>query len=97
MVDKMSVFECSKCGDCCRGMIYLTATADDLLNWKDRPDILKFVKDGNFWVDSLTGKRLESCPWFENNLCKIHEIKPHFCANFPGHELQIKKICGGGI
>jgi len=85
---------CKKCGKCCHGTIYSVPTDGDLLNWKDHPEILKFVKNGHFWMDPLTGKMLESCPWLENNLCKIHEIKPEYCSNFPAFEGLRKKYCG---
>ena len=87
--------ECKKCGKCCRQLtIYSSATDKDLLNWKDHPEIMKFVKNGRFWMDNLTGKILEDCPWFENNLCKINEIKPQYCKDFPAFEGIRKRWCG---
>lgn len=89
-------FACLQCGQCCTNLDYSRAlTAEDIAMWRaaGRKDILARVgkdpDDGGYliWVDPLTGKLEETCPFlsFEHgkSVCTIHEIKPAICREYP--------------
>lgn len=82
---------CTLCGKCCR--IYadggLSATADEIAWWQDhRPDIARYVKDDQIWMDPDSGQQLSFCPWLEKTeeatyTCGIYEDRPSDCREYP--------------
>jgi len=84
--------ECNQCGKCC--IQYsdggLSASAEEIKYWdRHRPDIYRYVGDGNIWVDPESGKQLEFCPWLKKApsqnkyICEIYHDRPDDCKYYP--------------
>ena len=84
--------ECNLCGKCC--LKYsdggLTASSEDVEGWEIfRPDIYRYVKGGNIWMDPESGAQLETCPWLRKDpqalvyTCGIYEDRPEDCRFYP--------------
>ena len=84
--------DCNQCGKCCQ--IYgdggLSATAKEISWWQDhRPDIARYVRNGQIWTDPETGEPLPVCPWLTalsvpNRFgCAIYEDRPDDCRQYP--------------
>ena len=62
---------------------------DDILAWVDPIEI----GDGNYiydvWIDPKTNDDVNKCPWLrklpgkDKYICKIHEVKPRVCREYP--------------
>ncbi len=83
---------CNACGKCCTkyGGGGLSATPEEIENWKEyRPDIYRFVANGEIWTNPETGLVLESCPFLyqdstgRRQLCKIYDQRPEDCRLYP--------------
>jgi len=54
-----------------------------------RPDIYRYVSDGNIWMDPETGKQIEPCPWLtklphqNKYTCDIYFDRPDDCKFYP--------------
>ena len=82
---------CNQCGKCCQ--IYadggLSATREEITWWQDhRPDIARFVSEGQIWMDPDTGRQLTRCPWLEESAertfsCSIYNDRPEDCRLYP--------------
>ena len=54
-----------------------------------RPDIFKYVSNGNIWMNPGTGELMERCPWLrhlpkENKYtCDIYDDRPDDCKHYP--------------
>ena len=58
--------DCTQCGKCCIKYSNggLSASASEIELWDIfRPDIYQYVRNGNIWMDPVTGKQIELCPW----------------------------------
>ena len=84
--------DCNQCGKCCirYGGGGLTATAGEIDGWeKHRPDISSHVRDGEIWMDPVTGKQMMHCPWLEKlpdqqkYTCSIYFDRPDECKHYP--------------
>jgi uncharacterized protein len=84
--------ECNQCGKCCTkyGNGGLSVTASEIELWDIfKPDIYRYVRDGNIWINPETGKQLEVCPWLrkspDNNIytCDIYYDRPDDCKHYP--------------
>ena len=84
--------ECNQCGKCCIKYSNggLTTSASQIDYWDNyRPEIFKYVKDGNIWMDSDTGKQIELCPWLRKApkqnkyTCDIYFDRPDDCRFYP--------------
>ncbi len=83
--------ECSQCGKCCTKYSNGGLSASDSeIEWWDssKPHIYEYVRDGNIWMDPVTGKQLELCPWLRkqpNNVytCDIYFDRPDDCKFYP--------------
>ena len=84
--------ECNQCGKCCikysNGR--LTTSAAQMDYWENyKPEIHKYVKDGEIWMDPETGKQIELCPWLRKapdaNIytCDIYFDRPDDCKFYP--------------
>lgn len=95
--------ECNQCGKCCTkyGNGGLSATANEIEYWDNfRPDIYRYVSDGNIWSDPDTGKQLELCPWLRKlpgqnkYTCDIYYDRPDDCKYYPVTiEQMVKDEC----
>jgi Fe-S-cluster containining protein len=110
---KLQSFTCKGCGNCCIDASFSEVEEADVLLWrrKGRVDILKWVcsrpiGDGDYayhvWIDPVTGKAAESCPWLRRQLssgkyiCQIHDIKPTICRYFPASRKHAEEVgCRG--
>ncbi|MFT4886411.1 MAG: Fe-S-cluster containining protein [Pseudohongiellaceae bacterium] len=91
---------CNQCGKCCINYSDggLSATADEIEYWElFRPEIARYVNNGNIWMDPSSGAQLEICPWLrkgegkvETNgkpkeiySCDIYHDRPNDCKAYP--------------
>jgi len=86
------VKKCNQCGKCCTKYANdgLSATASEIKLWEIfKPDIAKYVDDGNIWISPDTGKQLERCPWLrqvpnqDKYSCDIYYDRPDDCKFYP--------------
>jgi Fe-S-cluster containining protein len=86
------VKECNQCGKCCVNYSKggLSASQDEIEFWENfRPDIYRYVHNGNIWINPDTGKLIELCPWLrklpEQNkyICTIYYDRPDDCKYYP--------------
>lgn len=87
---------CNQCGKCCINYSNggLSASADEIEYWEVfRPQIARYVSDGNIWMDPSSGTQLEICPWLRRDeglvkgkefySCDIYEDRPDDCRAYP--------------
>lgn len=83
---------CNQCGKCCThyGGGGLSATADEIDWWEThRPDIARYVRDGEIWISPDSGKLLDRCPWLRKlpgqnkYICRIYFDRPNDCKYYP--------------
>jgi Fe-S-cluster containining protein len=86
------VKECNQCGKCCENYSNggLSALESEIEYWEIfRPDIFSYVSDGKIWVNPLTGKQIERCPWLRQlpnqnkYTCDIYDDRPDDCKHYP--------------
>lgn len=89
--------ECNQCGKCCIKYADggLSATADEVNWWEAaRPEIARFVHNGEIWRDPTTGDALTRCPWLLEEIgtnpphkpkysCAIYFDRPDDCKQYP--------------
>lgn len=84
--------DCNQCGRCCSryGGGDLSASAEDIERWAEfRPDIYRYVHNGQIWVEPTSGKVLDRCPFLtqveneEKYVCSIYEQRPEDCRLYP--------------
>lgn len=84
--------ECNQCGKCCikYGNGGLSVSASQLDHWDNcKPEIVKYVNEGNIWMDPDTGKQIELCPWLRKvpgknkYTCDIYYDRPDDCKFYP--------------
>ena len=68
----------------------MSASASEIDWWEThRPEIARYVSDGEIWISPLTGKQMERCPWLQKlpNLnkytCRIYNDRPEDCRYYP--------------
>jgi len=95
--------ECNSCGKCCTkyGGGGLSASEHDLALWESlKPDIHKYVRNKEIWMDPETGMQLEFCPWLRKEAnqvkfsCAIYFDRPEDCRVYPANvEEMLKDDC----
>lgn len=84
--------ECNQCGKCCKKYSNgdLSASADEIEYWDNfRPDISRYVSDGNIWMSPGSGQQLALCPWLKKlpnqnkYICEIYHDRPDDCKYYP--------------
>lgn len=95
-------FSCTQCGHCCLNLdaYQACATKEDVLMWEEhgRDDILEWVEEimpgvYDIWISPRTGDDVNRCPWLrklpkqEKYICRIQDVKPDICRNYP-HTLK---------
>ena len=84
--------ECNQCGKCCikysNGGLSVSDVQIDY--WENyRPEIHRYVNEGNIWIDPDTGKQIELCPWLRKApnqnkyTCDIYYDRPDDCKYYP--------------
>lgn len=85
---------CNSCGKCCikYGHDALSASDEDLAIWESiKPNIFRYTRDGNLWVDPVSGHKLTLCPWLRkapnqvNYTCAIYFERPEDCRVYPAN------------
>jgi uncharacterized protein len=68
----------------------LSASASEIEAWRIfRPDIYRYVRDGEIWISPDTGKQLAQCPWLRKlpaqnkYVCDIYNDRPDDCKFYP--------------
>ncbi len=82
-------FVCRRCGNCCRGDGFVIITITDARRIADFLEIsvqefyYTYTKRMNdeYRLEDIPGTK--DCIFLENNLCKIHPVKPQQCRDFP--------------
>ena len=83
---------CNQCGKCCKAYSDggLSASASEITWWEDyRPEIFKYVADGNIWISPVTKKQMKRCPWLrklphqDKYICRIYHDRPEDCKHYP--------------
>ena len=84
--------ECNQCGKCCINYSNggLTASTEDLEGWEIfKPEIARYVRNGQLWFSPETGEQLMRCPWLvslDNKPgygCSIYQDRPEDCRHYP--------------
>jgi len=88
--------DCTQCGKCCIKYSNggLSASASEIELWDIfKPDLYQYVRNGNIWMDPVTDKQIERCPWLrkERNeasgqelyTCDIYYDRPEDCKHYP--------------
>jgi len=91
-------FSCTQCGHCCLnlGAYQICATEADIAMWEayGRDDVLEWVQEifpgvYDIWMHPQTGGDVNRCPWLrklpkqEKYICRIQDVKPEICKNYP--------------
>ncbi len=91
-------FSCKQCGNCCLNLDahWSCATDQDIALWEEngRDDILAWVDEVfpgvyDLWIHPRTGEDVDRCPWLrklprqEKFICRIQDMKPEVCRNYP--------------
>lgn len=81
-------FVCQRCGNCCRGEGFVRITSAEAQNIAFFLNLSLDEFYQNYTVkvhDSswLRDKPNKDCIFLENNLCRIHPVKPQQCRDFP--------------
>ena len=91
---------CNQCGKCCikYGDGALSATKEEIDLWEIfNPEIFQYVKQGEIWIDPVSGKKLNVCPFLSLNnsdqktssngkqtyTCSIYLSRPEDCRHYP--------------
>ena len=69
---------------------------DDILEWVDTIDCGHGGSVYDIWIDPKTGEDVVRCPWLRKlpgkntYACRIHEVKPRVCREYPKTEEHAK-------
>ena len=84
---------CTRCGKCCENYgdgLLGSATEADLQRLENRPDVLRYLDAlGDFWISPITHDDMHRCPWLRKLpnqatfKCRIHDVRPDICRNYP--------------
>jgi Fe-S-cluster containining protein len=90
---------CNQCGKCCLryGDGGLSASSDEIAWWQTfRPEIARYARGGEIWMDPESGNRLSRCPFLEQETrvtgdqneavrytCSIYHDRPDDCRHYP--------------
>jgi Fe-S-cluster containining protein len=75
---------------------------DDILGWVDPIPMGggQYVYD--IWINPATGEDVQRCPWLrklpnkDKYICRIHEVKPQHCREYPRSKKHAEKTgCSG--
>jgi len=69
---------------------------DDILEWVDPIDCGGGAVVYDIWINPKTGGDVIRCPWLrkipkkDQYICRIHEVKPRVCREYPKTEKHAK-------
>lgn len=81
-------FTCTRCGNCCRGTGYVYVSTDEV----DRiaaqlelptDDFLETYCETHRGHLVLKSQKNQDCIFLEDNLCRVHDVKPDQCRKWP--------------
>ena len=88
----VEAFECKRCGACCKGRD-VALTLDDIFRLGDflsiSPDeffeeyCVDIAKSNDTIALPFLKREGDNCCFLENNLCKVHFVKPAACRHMP--------------
>jgi uncharacterized protein len=86
-IDPNEIFQCTQCGDCCKGYGGTYVTDDDIRNIAsflkiDPADFRERYCEYSGNKPLLAQKKDGFCVFFEK-LCTIHPVKPRMCGAWP--------------
>jgi Fe-S-cluster containining protein len=86
-IDPAELFECRKCGDCCKGFggTYLTAEDIEAISRYIGSNPEKFVARycSHSGTKPVLAQRSDGYCIFWDKICKIHPVKPLMCRKWP--------------
>ncbi len=88
---------CNQCGKCCikYGGSDLAVNPEEIDLWEIfNPEIYKYVKNNEIWLDPISGERLKTCPFLvlepkrgeldaNKYTCSIYLDRPEDCRSYP--------------
>ena len=83
---------CNSCGKCCEawGSGGLSASPEEIDWWETyRPDIARYVRGGEIWINPATDEYFDRCPWLRKSpdgkifTCDIYDDRPEDCRHYP--------------
>lgn len=98
-------FECKRCGECCLRTEHADICDEDIKNWKEKGRDDLYTKEmliewDYFGASGLFKNQNTSiCPFLRKvkgkkaYYCKINDMKPIFCRQFPKDKKQGKDFC----
>lgn len=97
-------FKCKQCGRCCLATEHADICIEDIKRWKKAGRENLFTDDmiiewDYFGASGLFRNfRTSRCPFLRKRkdkyYCKIQDIKPEFCRQFPKDRKHAKEFCG---
>ena len=86
-IDPEELFECCRCGDCCKGFggTYLTGKDIEAISRYIGSNPEKFVVRycGLSGTKPVLAQRSDGYCIFWDNICTIHPVKPRMCRKWP--------------
>jgi Fe-S-cluster containining protein len=77
---------------------------DDILAWVDPIELGNGVYVYDLWIKPKTGGDVARCPWLrklpgkDKYICKIHDVKPRVCREYPKFQSHATKTgCKGFV
>ena len=70
----------------------------DILEWVDPIDCGNGHYVYDIWISPRTGDYVDRCPWLRKlpnknkYICRIHDVKPEHCRDFPKSKEQANKV-----
>ena len=82
--------------------MWMTKGRTDILDWVDPIDMGHGKKIYDVWINPQTGEDVIRCPWLRKlpkkneYSCRIHDVKPRVCREYPKTEKHAKETgCKG--
>lgn len=99
-------FICKQCGHCCLNLRdvrqWQEHDREDVLAWVGPVSAGDEVLAYDIWISPATGDDVARCPWLRKlpgknrYICRIHEMKPSHCREYPHSREHAEKTgCPG--
>lgn len=87
LLGQVPVFQCQKCGECCRGERGILVTPEEQAAMAAYLGLTLEDFSARYLVDTPLGPQLASmngaCVLQEGTLCRVHPVKPRICREWP--------------